>query len=135
MRQTSLTSPCSRGVARDFPRHTADIGGYYQDKLPQEPSGFPKAPELFKNMTHLSQFLFLNRREDSQEGRRVSLPRGRTVPNSKGSSGNVRKTRLAPERTLVNTGVRIAAWFTVLFVLYVVLYFIIQGTLSTHLHI
>lgn len=87
-------------------------------------------------MTNLSKFLFHNRREDSQKVRRVSLSRGRIIPDGKGSSGNVCKTHVAIECAFVKIRGRTAACFTVLFIiLYVVSYFIIQETVSTYLHI
>ena len=51
-------------------------------------------------------FYFVNRREDSQEVRGVSLSRGRTIAHSEGSSGNVRQTLFHDKVTLMTALLR-----------------------------
>ena len=51
-------------------------------------------------------FYFVNRREDSQEVRGVSLSRGRTIAHSEGSSGNVRQTSFHDKVTLMTALLR-----------------------------
>lgn len=52
-------------------------------------------------MLTFSEFLSYNRREDSQKVRGFSFSRGRIVPYSKGSSGNVCKTVLSMKYALL----------------------------------
>lgn len=59
-------------------------------------------------MTDLSEFLFHNRREDSQKVRGVSLSRGRIIPYSKGSSGNVCKIVFSHKNVFVKIRLIIA---------------------------
>lgn len=61
-------------------------------------------------MLTFSEFLSYNRREDSQKVRRFSFSRGRIVPYSKRSSGNVCKTPQS-EVCIVKTSLATATWF------------------------